>query len=61
MRVPHGRAERNGAELNLPSNVISKDARNNLIRDQATGSMRYFFHLDDGIPNNDLDGIELPV
>jgi hypothetical protein len=22
--------------------------------------MRYFFHLDDGIPNNDLDGIELP-
>jgi hypothetical protein len=23
--------------------------------------MRYFFHLDDDVPNNDLDGIELPL
>jgi len=22
--------------------------------------MRYFFHFDDGVPNNDLDGIEFP-
>jgi hypothetical protein len=22
--------------------------------------MRYFFHLEDGAPNNDLDGIEFP-
>ena len=22
--------------------------------------MRYFFHLDDGIANNDIDGTELP-